>query len=614
MGDLKRVLLAPLDPVHDVGLKTIRRGLEEAGHTTILLPPDLPPEQVVQAALDHEVDCVLIGRTLGYQVAEILARFVDLAEAAGLRRVVRLAVGGMAIRPELAAELGFDAGFGPGTTVEEAVAFVEGRPARFSQENSRRVRPSFAQGYTYQVRLPRVEAHLEQIADRLQRWARGRSSPALERARIRGELLALEEEQGPRPEGRAGEVWRRLRADYARLSGPEIARFYERGTLPEQVRVLTGDELDAIHALAARAQEHLRPADLRRGRDRPLIFVQYGTGDPAMDLAHAKAAEAWGADGVVHFDPSWGARAEGLLEGYLEQPGDGTVITPENLTLLRSGLDPATWWQVRAHRGLNTPETVLLAGERGADLTKINPVYASLAAGTDPERMVVDALEAIRIAARYDLPFDVVTNEELAGVPARRAFAGMLAMAYLAHRLGGRPILQPLFCHSPEAIIGGLMEDNYVDFNTAKILALRQIIDAPIWPGAPVGFMTHTEDRVQSSVTSALHAALAAALKVDGVTIASADEAYSGGPITVPARIDTLRATGEALRFFGQVGMEVTERAQVWAEELARGVEAVLADVAQSESLVAAIYQGVLGDAADGAYPGRAGRGTVVVV
>ena len=130
----------------------------------------------------------------------------------------------------------------------------------------------------------------------------------------------------------------------------------------------------------------------------------------------------------------------------------------------------------------------------------------------DPARITIDGVEAIRWAAHYDLPFDVVTNEELSGVPAHKAFAGMLIIAHLALQLGGRPILQPLFCRSPEVMIYGQMRDNYIDYNAAKILALQQIIDAPLWPGAPIGFLTHTEDRVQSSLTTALHASLARSL------------------------------------------------------------------------------------------------------
>lgn len=77
MAEKKRVLLAPLDPVHDIGLKMIKRGLEQAGHETILLPPDYSVEEVVQAIAKHKASTVLISRTLGYGVAELLAKFVD---------------------------------------------------------------------------------------------------------------------------------------------------------------------------------------------------------------------------------------------------------------------------------------------------------------------------------------------------------------------------------------------------------------------------------------------------------------------------------------------------------------------------------------------------------
>jgi hypothetical protein len=99
-----------------------------------------------------------------------------------------------------------------------------------------------------------------------------------------------------------------------------------------------------------------------------------------MDIAHIKVSEAWGADGVVHFDPSWGARTEGFFDGFITHQEDGTVITPANLNRIFNALEPSTIWQVRAHRGLNTPETVVLAGKIGAHMTKINMCYGSLGA------------------------------------------------------------------------------------------------------------------------------------------------------------------------------------------------------------------------------------------
>ncbi|MDQ7795073.1 MAG: cobalamin-dependent protein [bacterium] len=597
MGE-RRVLLAPLDPVHDVGLKMVKRALDEAGHATILLPPDLPVEEIVRRAVEHQVDTVLVGRTLGYNVPEELARLVDVMEATGLRSRVRLGVGGMAVRPELAAELGFDRGFGPGTTPAEAVAFVEGRDYQPPAPGEGGRKPDLTAGYSYRVHDPGIARTLETIAAGTVAWARERTTPGVERARIRRQLLAADPGSGAE-----------LRQEYLTHCDPRIQAFYREGVPAGRTRPLRREEILALESAAG--ARRLEPLRLRHRRSRPAVFVQYGTGCPLMDIAHNRVGEGWGADGLVHFDPSWSARCEGLMEGYHTHEEDGSLLTLENLSAVGAARQPWTLWQVRAHRGLNTPETVVLAAAAGADLTKVNMVYGSLGAGTDPGRLLVDGVECLALAAEFGLPLDVVTNEELCGVPAAKAFAGMLIVAAIAVHLGARPLLQPLFCLSPDVMVNGQMDDNFLDYNAAKVHALRAIMDAPIWPGAPIGFLTHTEDRVQSAVTTALHAALASSLDVDAITIASTDEAYSGGAIAAASRVDTLRATAEAFRFFGSAGMAPTGRAREWAGELVEAIGRILEAVLARGTLEVALYQGLLGGPGDGAYPGRAGRGTV---
>ncbi|OAT85234.1 cobalamin B12-binding domain-containing protein [Desulfotomaculum copahuensis] len=601
----RKILLVPLDPVHDVGLKMIRRGLAEAGHETMLLPPDLSVEEVVQEVMRTAPDTVLISRTLGYGVAEVLARLVDLLDAVGVRDRIRLGVGGMAVRPELAAELGFDGGFGPGTTVAEALAFVEDREYRQVQGDSRKEKQDFTAGYSYEYRHRGIREKLAAITDMILTWAENKTSPGVERAAVREELWDVDRWRNYEPVNDFFNA-------YAGLCGETARNFYEKGIFPPKTRRFTRKEVAALEDYVSRTAERMMAPRLQRGRPKPLVFNQYGTGCPFMDIGHIKVSEGWGADGVIHFDPSWGARTEGLFDGFLTHEEDGTLITPANLNRIKKSLEPGTLWQVRAHRGLNTPETAVLAGKIGADLTKINICYGALGAGTEPARMTVDGIWTIRYAAKYNLPFDVVTNEELCGVPAYKAFAGMLITVDLALRLGGRPVLQPLFCYSPEVMIGGQMEDNYVDFNAAKVVALKQIIDAPVWPGAPVGFLTQTEDRVQSSAATAFHACAAAMLGADAVTIASSDEAYSGGPISVPAKIDTLQAVKAGFRFFGRLELTPTRQAELWSEEIIAGIEDTLARVVEKGDFVQALYDGVLGSREDGAYPGRNGRGTVI--
>ncbi|QUL98883.1 MAG: cobalamin B12-binding domain-containing protein [Candidatus Fermentithermobacillus carboniphilus] len=601
----KKIVLAPLDPVHDVGLKLIRRKLVERGHEVTLLPPDLSPEEVVARAKALEPDFLMVSRAISYGTSELLAKFVDLCDASGLRERTKIAAGGLSMRPEMAQELGFDAGFGPDTPPEAAVAYVEGREAQAVECERPMSKVDLTAGFSYEFRDKEIGDLCLRIARQLVNWAQDKTSPGVERARLR---LDMEEARAAGDEKAASEI----REKYAGLCGGEVERWYRTGEPVAHTRLLSDREIEEI----SRLKEGGHSGDYPRSQDilaRYNVFIQYGTGCPVMDAYHINLSLAFGARGVIHFDPSWGARTEGLLEGAWSHQHDGTVLTLDNLRLIKNALLPGTMWQVRAHRGLNTPETVILAHLAGADLTKINIVYGSLGAGTDPARLAVDGIESMRLAARFGLPYDVVTNEELCGVPAKKAFAGMLIVATAGVLLGGRPILQPLFANSPEAIIAGLTEDNFIDFNAAKMEVLREIIDAPIWPGAPVGFLTQSQDRCQSSTMTALHAALALKIGAQAVTIASSDEAYAGGPITAPARVDTLKTTAAALRFFGSAGISPSRKAKDIAQELRQGILDVLKAVAERGDFVASLYEGLLGDKEDGAYPGRAGRDTVKV-
>ncbi|MDO9065838.1 MAG: hypothetical protein Q7U96_01980, partial [Chloroflexota bacterium] len=60
-GSPKRILMAPLDPVHDVGLRLIARELAARGYETSVLPPDTTVEEVVNAAIALQPHVVLVG-------------------------------------------------------------------------------------------------------------------------------------------------------------------------------------------------------------------------------------------------------------------------------------------------------------------------------------------------------------------------------------------------------------------------------------------------------------------------------------------------------------------------------------------------------------------------
>jgi len=380
-----RVVVAPLDPVHDVGVKLIARALSDRGHEVTLLPPDLTPEEVVSRAVQAAPDFVMVGRTLSYGAAEVLSRFVDLSDSSGLRKRAKLVLGGLSVRPEMAQELGFDAGFGPDTTPSQVADYVEGKTGTSERRAPDKPKPDLTSGYTYAFRDREIGDRCTEAAKLLLRWAESRTSPGVERADLRLRMADLSER------GEAAEA-EGLRRRYVALTGGDVRRWYETGVPVPGTRPLNEEESLDLSNLAGKTAPEIPASQevLRRWN----VLVQYGTGCPVMDAYHIGVSLGWGASGVIHFDPSWGAREEGLLEGSWSHQHDGTVITLENLRLLSSVLCPGILWQVRAHRGLNTPETVALAHLAGADLTKINIVYGSLGAGTDPARLAVDGVHA----------------------------------------------------------------------------------------------------------------------------------------------------------------------------------------------------------------------------
>lgn len=605
----KKVLLAPLDPVHDNAIKLLKRRLDEAGFNAVSMRPGTTVEEVIEAALVEPPAAILVSRTLGYKVAETLGQLIDLAEASGLRETTRIGVGGMAITKEVGAELGFDATFVGQLNIKEVVAFIEGRQGAVEDDFSaqvQRAKPSVVAGHTYAWKDARIAALLDTISDQILEWVKGKTSDGIQRAEIRKEMLAA---GAGRRDSENTPARQHLLEKYLGFCDEEIQAAYRAGRLPSGVRWLGQTEVERLPELLAGGRYEYQ--SLRHVGEKPLFFVQYGTGCPVMDVVHIKTAEAWGADGVLHFDPSWGAQREGLLEGYLTHEHDGTILTLENLSFIRQNMEAPTLWNVRGHRGLNTPETQVLAHAAGADLLKINIPYGGTAGGTDPERLTVDGVYSLRLAAEYGLPFDIPGNDELSGVPPHKTFAGLLIMMMLGLKLGAKPIPKPLLCYSPYMTIYGHMDDNMVDMNIAKLAVWREIVDTPVWPGEPVGFMTHTPDRVQSAIATANHAVLASSMGVSAMTFASSDEAYSKGPISVPARVDTLRAVRDSLRFMGSAHFQPTPAAQRMQAELHAGITSVLEQIAKRGDFVAAIYEGLLGNQEDGLYPGRTGQGTI---
>ena len=86
----------------------------------------VPNEELVAQAVEKRADALLVSQVVTQKDVHIqnLSELVDMLEAEGIRERLILVAGGPRISHELALELGFDAGFGPGTTAPDVASFV----------------------------------------------------------------------------------------------------------------------------------------------------------------------------------------------------------------------------------------------------------------------------------------------------------------------------------------------------------------------------------------------------------------------------------------------------------------------------------------------------------
>ena len=86
----------------------------------------VPNEELVAQAVEKQADALLVSQVVTQKDVHIknLSELVDMLEAEGLRQRMIVVCGGPRITHELALELGYDAGFGPGTTARDVASFV----------------------------------------------------------------------------------------------------------------------------------------------------------------------------------------------------------------------------------------------------------------------------------------------------------------------------------------------------------------------------------------------------------------------------------------------------------------------------------------------------------
>ncbi|HEY8363589.1 MAG TPA: OAM dimerization domain-containing protein [Tissierellaceae bacterium] len=120
---------------HTVGIDAIMNMKGYAGHYGLEryhgieaynLGSQVPNEELVAKAIELKADAILVSQVVTQKNVHIpnLTQLVELLEAEGIRDKVILCCGGPRITHELAKELGYDAGFGPGTFAEDVASFI----------------------------------------------------------------------------------------------------------------------------------------------------------------------------------------------------------------------------------------------------------------------------------------------------------------------------------------------------------------------------------------------------------------------------------------------------------------------------------------------------------
>jgi methylmalonyl-CoA mutase C-terminal domain/subunit len=109
---------------HDRGAKVVAAALRDAGMEVIYTGLHQTPEQVVQAAVQEDVDVVALSILSGAHMT-LFPRVLELLRAEGMGHVL-LTGGGIIPAEDMEAltEMGVGQLFGPGTPTTEAVQYI----------------------------------------------------------------------------------------------------------------------------------------------------------------------------------------------------------------------------------------------------------------------------------------------------------------------------------------------------------------------------------------------------------------------------------------------------------------------------------------------------------
>ena len=104
--------------LHDIGKNIVAMMLESAGFKIIDLGVDVPPEKIVDAVREHNANVVGLSALLTTTMVNMKA-VIDALNSSGLRKQVKILVGGAPVTDAWASSIGAD-GFG-----KDAPAAVE---------------------------------------------------------------------------------------------------------------------------------------------------------------------------------------------------------------------------------------------------------------------------------------------------------------------------------------------------------------------------------------------------------------------------------------------------------------------------------------------------------
>lgn len=120
---------------HTVGIDAIMNRKGFAGHygleryemiESFNMGAQVPNEEFIKKAVEVNADLLLVSQTVTQKDIHIqnLTELVELLEAEGLRERFIVCCGGARVTHELAKELGYDAGFGPGKFADDVATFA----------------------------------------------------------------------------------------------------------------------------------------------------------------------------------------------------------------------------------------------------------------------------------------------------------------------------------------------------------------------------------------------------------------------------------------------------------------------------------------------------------